>query len=83
MAQNVELVEGDVGDPASLERACRGAECVYHAAARVGDWGPWPDFVRIKGLLKQPVIFDGRNIYDPGDVRKLGFTYYSIGRNDG
>jgi len=42
-----------------------------------------PDFARIKGLLKQPVIFDGRNIYDPGDVRKLGFTYYSIGRNDG
>ncbi|MGN6717318.1 MAG: UDP-glucose dehydrogenase family protein [Candidatus Binatia bacterium] len=41
-----------------------------------------PDFLRIKGLLKQPVIFDGRNIFDPADLRKLGFTYYSIGRND-
>ena len=42
-----------------------------------------PDFARIKSLLKQPVIFDGRNIFDPADLRKLGFTYYSIGRNDG
>jgi len=42
-----------------------------------------PDFERIKKLLKQPVIFDGRNIYDPGDLRRLGFKYYSIGRNDG
>jgi len=42
-----------------------------------------PDFERIKRLLKQPVIFDGRNIYDPGDLRRSGFKYYSIGRNDG
>jgi UDPglucose 6-dehydrogenase len=42
-----------------------------------------PDFARIKKLLKNPVILDGRNIYDPADLRKLGFRYYSIGRNDG
>jgi UDPglucose 6-dehydrogenase len=42
-----------------------------------------PDFERIKKLLKQPVIFDGRNIYDPSDLRRSGFKYYSIGRNDG
>ena len=42
-----------------------------------------PDFARIKGLLRQPVIFDGRNVYDPGELRKLGFTYYSIGRHHG
>jgi UDPglucose 6-dehydrogenase len=42
-----------------------------------------PDFQRIKTLLKQPVIFDGRNIYDPADVRKLGFQYQSIGRSNG
>jgi UDPglucose 6-dehydrogenase len=42
-----------------------------------------PDFQRIKALLKVPVIFDGRNIFDPTDLRKLGFTYYSIGRNHG
>jgi UDPglucose 6-dehydrogenase len=42
-----------------------------------------PDFERIKKLLKSPVIFDGRNIFDPADLRKLGFQYYSIGRNNG
>jgi len=58
--QNVELAEGDVTDPASLERACRGIQCVYHAAARVGDWGPWPDFVRI--------TIDGtRNLFDAAE----------------
>lgn len=42
-----------------------------------------PDFQRIKELLKEPTIFDGRNIYDPGELRKLGFDYYSIGRKNG
>ncbi|HEX2931755.1 MAG TPA: UDP-glucose/GDP-mannose dehydrogenase family protein [Candidatus Binatia bacterium] len=42
-----------------------------------------PDFARIKRALAQPVIFDGRNIYEPKDLQKLGFKYYSIGRNDG
>ena len=42
-----------------------------------------PDFQRIKQLLRQPIIFDGRNIYDSSDLTKLGFKYYSIGRNDG
>ena len=45
--QNVEFVEGDLDDPASLDAACRDVQTVYHAAARVGDWGPWPDFVRV------------------------------------
>jgi UDPglucose 6-dehydrogenase len=42
-----------------------------------------PDFRRIKKLLKNPVIFDGRNIYDSADLQKIGFKYYSIGRNRG
>jgi UDPglucose 6-dehydrogenase len=42
-----------------------------------------PDFARIKDLLNSPIIFDGRNIYDPADLRKLGFKYYSVGRSDG
>ena len=39
-----------------------------------------PDFARIKQLLKRPVIFDGRNQYDPAPLRKLGFTYHCMGR---
>jgi UDPglucose 6-dehydrogenase len=41
-----------------------------------------PNFQRIKQLLRSPIIFDGRNIYDPSDLRKLGFKYYSIGRKN-
>jgi UDPglucose 6-dehydrogenase len=39
-----------------------------------------PDFAQVKKLLRQPVIFDGRNLYDPKTVQGLGFTYYGIGR---
>ena len=42
-----ELVCGDVTDRTSLVEACRGTQAVYHAAARVGDWGPWDEFVAI------------------------------------
>ena len=45
--QGVEFVEGDLGDRASLGRACTGASVVYHSAARVGDWGPWSEFQAI------------------------------------
>jgi nucleoside-diphosphate-sugar epimerase len=40
----VALATGDLGDPASLRKAVEGADVVYHCAARVGDWGPWPAF---------------------------------------
>jgi 2-alkyl-3-oxoalkanoate reductase len=40
----VELVRGDLTDPESTRRAVRGVEVVYHAAAKVGDWGTWPEF---------------------------------------
>jgi UDPglucose 6-dehydrogenase len=39
-----------------------------------------PDFDRLKQQLKSPLIFDGRNIYDPGMLGRFGFTYYAIGR---
>jgi UDPglucose 6-dehydrogenase len=48
----------------------------------VTEWNEFrrPDFDRIKSLLKEPVIFDGRNIYDPKVMREKGFVYYGIGR---
>ena len=48
----------------------------------VTEWKPFrhPDFDRIRKLLKQPVIFDGRNQYDPATLRAAGFEYTGIGR---
>ena len=39
-----------------------------------------PDFDNLKAKLKAPVIFDGRNMYDPKLVRSMGFEYLAIGR---
>ena len=39
-----------------------------------------PDFDLIHKTLKSPVIFDGRNLFDPNHLKKRGFTYYGIGR---
>jgi UDPglucose 6-dehydrogenase len=52
------------------------------ALAIVTEWNNFrePDFVRMRELMKSPVIFDGRNIYTPDQLRSLGFTYYSMGR---
>lgn len=47
LSQGVELAPGNLRDAPSLRRACRGVDCVFHAAARVGDWGPWDDFVSV------------------------------------
>jgi UDPglucose 6-dehydrogenase len=39
-----------------------------------------PNFERMKGMMRQPVIFDGRNIFDAAHLRELGFVYYGIGK---
>jgi UDPglucose 6-dehydrogenase len=58
--------------------ALKGAD----ALAIVTEWNEFrePDFERIKKLLSHPVIFDGRNLYNPEQIRAHGFTYFSIGR---
>jgi UDPglucose 6-dehydrogenase len=52
------------------------------ALALVTEWNEFrePDFDRMKKLMRQPLIVDGRNIYSPDAVRGHGFTYVSIGR---
>jgi UDPglucose 6-dehydrogenase len=52
------------------------------ALAIVTEWKEFrsPDFAGLRARLKQPVIFDGRNLYEPGELRRLGFEYYPIGR---
>jgi UDPglucose 6-dehydrogenase len=42
-----------------------------------------PDFERMKSVMKQPVIFDGRNLYSPGKIEQLGFQYFYVGKKIG
>jgi len=35
---------------------------------------------RIRDLMRQPVLLDGRNVYEPAEMRRLGFRYYGVGR---
>jgi len=46
------------------------------------EWGPYrtPDFDRIRSTLGEPVVFDGRNLWDPARMAAMGFRYQSIGR---
>jgi UDPglucose 6-dehydrogenase len=58
--------------------ALKGAD----ALAVVTEWNEFrePDFARMRKLMRAPVVFDGRNIYSPEQMRAQGFTYVSIGR---
>jgi UDPglucose 6-dehydrogenase len=58
--------------------AAQGAD----ALAIVTEWPEFrsPDFERLRQILKAPLIFDGRNLYDPAMVSRFGLTYYAIGR---
>ena len=82
-------------DPEALENARKifGDRVSYHrtnydalksadALLILTEWNEFrhPNFHRIKSELKQPVIFDGRNLYDPALMKALEFKYHSIGR---
>lgn len=53
-----------------------------HALVIITEWKPYrnPDFPRMKQLLQEPLIFDGRNLFAPGRMAELGFEYRSVGR---
>jgi UDPglucose 6-dehydrogenase len=82
-------------DPEALENARRifGNRISYHktnyealggadALIILTEWNEFrhPNFQRIRTMLKEPVIFDGRNLYEPDLIKALEFKYYSIGR---
>ena len=72
------------GDRADLELS-RNANATLAGSdglAILTEWAEFrsPDFERIKKELTQPVIFDGRNLYDPAYLARLGIKYYGIGR---
>ena len=84
-----------VFDPAAMDEARRrlGDAVIYasdiYDAAKGADallllteWKQFrlPSWARVHDLMRNPIVFDGRNIYDPAEMRKNGFEYYSIGR---
>jgi UDPglucose 6-dehydrogenase len=84
-----------VYDPEAIEnvRHIYGAKIAYcehrdevleqaDALAILTEWKHFinPDFDKMRSLMRQPVIFDGRNLYRSERMKKAGFTYYSIGR---
>jgi UDPglucose 6-dehydrogenase len=84
-----------VHDPEALEnvRGLYGNRLVYcqkrddallgaDALAICTEWKQFvhPDFDEMRRLMRRPVVFDGRNLYDPARMKRYGFTYYSIGR---
>ena len=62
----------------SAYEAADGADAI----ALLTEWNEFKflNLERLRGLLRRPVIFDGRNLYEPERMRRLGFEYYSIGR---
>ena len=84
-----------VHDPAAMQNAKKvfGSRVQYcessfgalkdaDALAVVTEWNEFrkPDFQHMKKLMKEYIVFDGRNIYDPKELRKAGFEYHGIGR---
>lgn len=93
-----EGVKVSVHDPAAMPNAkkiygskikyCKSAYSALKNADALVVVTEWNEFRRldlhsIKSLMRTPVIFDGRNIYDPDEVRGSGFVYYGIGRKNG
>lgn len=70
------------GDRLEYAESSYGALQGADALVIVTEWNEFrkPDFGLMKNLMRQPVLFDGRNIYDAQKMKKLGFLYHSIGR---
>lgn len=77
-----EVARGIFGDKVTFTKrsyeALKGAD----ALAIVTEWSEFrrPDLVKMKKAMKNPVIFDGRNLFEPAQMQADGFTYLSIGR---
>jgi UDPglucose 6-dehydrogenase len=78
----IEAVRKMLGDRIEYEE--NNYECAKGAdgLALVTEWHEFrrPSFDRLKSLMRQPVVFDGRNVWSPAELRSAGFTYYGMGR---
>jgi UDPglucose 6-dehydrogenase len=78
----LENVRRMYGDKLSYSEQPYGALEGADALAILTEWKEFlqPDFAQMRSLMKSPVIFDGRNLYNPAAMKAAGFTYHSIGR---
>ncbi len=79
----MKVARGIFGSTISYADSSYAALTGADALAIVTEWNEFrePDYARMRKLLRNPVIFDGRNLYNPEQMRAHGFTYYSIGRS--
>ncbi len=77
-AHGAETLLSDVDYVTDAYAAAEGADCVV----LLTEWAQFRvmDFAKIKASMKSPVLVDLRNIYEPGIMRELGFSYHSVGR---
>ncbi|MGB8434667.1 MAG: nucleotide sugar dehydrogenase, partial [Burkholderiales bacterium] len=70
------------GDRVAVHADMYASATACDALVVVTEWHDFrrPDFERLRSLLRTPIVFDGRNIWDPVELRGLGFTYFGIGR---
>src|SRR5262245_43938682 len=82
--EEAQRIYGERGDDLTLVGNSMDALHGADALAIVTEWQEFrsPDFDTIKRELAHPVIFDGRNLYDPAFVKRFGLKYYAIGRGD-
>ena len=75
-------VKKQIGDKIRYEESNYTAAEGADALVLVTEWNEFrrPSFDRLKATMRQPVIFDGRNIWNPAELRAAGFTYSAIGR---
>src|SRR5213082_2875665 len=78
MDASMKQLAGRVRFAANPYDAVEGAEALF----LVTEWNEFrqPDFQRVKELMAKPVVFDGRNIWNPQRLRDMGFAYYGVGR---
>jgi UDPglucose 6-dehydrogenase len=78
--EHLPQVDGRLRCTQSPYEAVEGADGLF----LVTEWNQFrrPDWKRIRTLMQpEPAVFDGRNLYDPGELRQRGFSYYGIGRH--
>jgi UDPglucose 6-dehydrogenase len=78
----IEAVRKQLGDRITYDESHYGCVEGADALALVTEWHEFrrPSFERLKTAMRQPVVFDGRNVWNPTELRAAGFTYYGIGR---